>query len=107
MYTYWVESIAPAIYKLKVRRGASKIDITCEWVGQGTVNLQLSSPEKKYTEDGLKVSEKTIISVNGISRYQCQKKASLQIRPLRKEENWTIKITTFQVSSYKLSIEVS
>ena len=107
VYAYWIKTISPSIYDVKVRKGASKIELTCEWEGQGTVGFRLSTPDKTYGEDDLEVAERTVVSMNGLPRYQYVKKASLKVKPLQKEQSWTVQLNLCQVSNYRLSIDVS
>jgi hypothetical protein len=107
VYAYWIQTVAPSIYNVKVRKGASNFTLECEWEGMGTVAFQIKTPEKTYLEDELEVSEKTIVSMDAVPRYRCVKRVSLKMKPLPREEGWTVQLNLFQVSRYRLTIEVS
>jgi len=92
VYTCWIQTVPPSIYNVKIRKGASKIELICEWEEERTVNIQLSTPQRNYAEQELDVIERTNITMNTLPCYQYIKKTSLKMKPLSKEENWRVQL---------------
>ncbi|MCW4032504.1 MAG: hypothetical protein NWF08_03820 [Candidatus Bathyarchaeota archaeon] len=107
MFSTYYQYVRPAVYSLKLRAGVTNIIIDFKWDGGGSVRLELVSPIKTYTEDQMKITDKTSISSDGFVVCKYLRRYELTIPELLKEEIWTVKLNIENIFRYQLDIEAS
>lgn len=100
--------LVPVAFNFKVRKGANQVCIECFWLGLGSIEVKIQALNKVYTEENMKVTEKTTISVSDLTmEHHCYKKCVLSIPPPSKDEFWRLELALVDVPEYQLNIEVS
>ena len=99
--------VRPAIYSLQLRSGAQNILIKFRWDGGGSVRLEIVSPKKVYTEDEMKITDKTSIQADGTIICKYLRQYGLSIPKLPHEEMWSIQLNLANICRYQLDVEVS
>lgn len=107
MFSTYYRVLKPAVYSIQLRAGVTNITIDFKWDGGGSVNLELVSPTKKYTEDQIKITDKTSISSDGFVMCKYLRRYELTITQLSKEEIWTLRLNIENIFRYQLDIEAS
>ena len=99
--------VRPIIYSLKLRSGVKNIVIEFRWDGGGSVRLELISPTKTYTEDEMKITDKTHIHADGMIACDYLRRYELNIPELSRDETWTIRLHLENIYRYQLDVEAS
>ena len=99
--------VRPAIYSLQLRTGVQNILIKFRWDGGGSVRLEVVSPKKIYTEDEMKITDKTSIQADGSVICKYLRQYELSIPKLPREEMWSIQLNLVNIYRYKLDVEAS
>lgn len=99
--------VRPVVYTLQLRSGVKNIALEFRWDGGGSVRLELVSPTKTYTEDEMKVTDKTSIWADGVVVCKYIRRYELTIPKLPREEVWTIRLNLENVFRYHLDVEAS
>ena len=99
--------VRPAVYRLQLRSGVRNITVEFRWDGGGSVRLELISPTKTYTEDQMKVTDKTSIYADAIVVCKYLRRYELTIPKLSQEETWTIRLSLENTYRYQLDVEAS
>jgi hypothetical protein len=107
MFRTYYRLLRPAVYSIQLRAGVTNIAIDFKWDGGGSVNLELVSPTKKYTEDQMKITDKTSISSDGLVVCKYLRRYELKIPKQSKEEIWTLRLNIENIFRYRLDIEAS
>ncbi|MEM4245690.1 MAG: hypothetical protein QW390_00160 [Candidatus Bathyarchaeia archaeon] len=107
MSSIYYPIIRPATYSLSLRAGVQNIRIEFRWDGGGSVRLEIISPTKNYTEDQMKITDKTTIRADGIVICRYLRRYELTVPKLPREEVWTIRLTLEGVYKYSMDVEAS
>ena len=99
--------VRPVTYSLKLRSGVKNIVIEFRWDGGGSIRLELVSPTKTYTEDEMKITDKTHIHADGMVVCNYLRRYELTIPELSREETWTIRLSLENIYKYQLDVEAS
>ncbi len=99
--------IRPIIYSLQLRSGVKNIILEFKWDGGGSLRLELASPKKTYTEDEMKIIDKTNIRADGMVVCKYLRRYELTIPGLPQEETWTIRLNVENIYRYQLDVEAS
>jgi len=99
--------VRPVVYSLRLRSGVQRIAVEFRWDGGGSVRLELASPTKTYTEDQMKITDKTSICADGIVVCKYVRRYELTVQKLPQEEKWTIRLDLENIFRYHLDVEAS
>jgi len=94
-------------YSLQLRSGVEKIVVEFRWDGGGSVRLELVSPKRTYTEDEMKITDKTHIRADRLVVCKYLRRYELKIPKLTQEEAWTIRLNLESIYRYQLDVEAS
>jgi hypothetical protein len=99
--------VRPILYSLPLRSGVKHIAVEFSWDGSGSVMLELVSPTKVYTENEVKITDKTSIHADEAVICEYQRRYELTVPKLTQEEAWTIKLNLENIYTYQLDVEAS
>jgi hypothetical protein len=89
----------------KVPKGATQVMTTLSWQGVGSINVTMVSPSKNYTEDMVRVYQKTVYSSSSGDMLNI-KRLALSVTALSSDENWYIILEFDDVEDYRITVEV-
>jgi hypothetical protein len=107
MFSTYYRHVRPAVYSIQLRAGVTNIVIDFKWDGGGSVNLELVSPTKTYTEDQMKITDKTSISSDGFVVCKYLRRYELKIPQPSKEEVWNLRLNLENIFRHQLDVEAS
>lgn len=99
--------VRPVTYSLQLRLGVKNIIVEFRWDGGGSLRLELVSPKKTYTEDQMKVVDKTYIRADRMVVCKYLRRYELTIPRLSREETWIIRLNLENIYRYQLDVEAS
>ena len=97
----------PTTYSLQLRAEVENIVVKFKWDGGGLLRLELASPTKIYTENQMRITDKTNIRADGIVVCKYLRRYELTIPRLPQEETWTIRLHLENIYRYELEVEAS
>jgi len=89
----------------KVPKGTTQFIVTLSWQGVGSIGIMIESPSKNYTEDMVRVYQKTVYSSSSGDMLNI-KRLVVSVTALSSDEDWYVMLEFDDVEDYRITVEV-